>query len=100
MPRITADIDCYDLAEALGDCNARELKTVLKALDDETSKNVSAHFEASPILDPAEVWQRIERALNARDFDDLALLLWPEVKARWPKPKLTPFAPAKVEQSA
>jgi hypothetical protein len=34
-------------------------------------------------------WTDVETALNARDFDALARWLWPQVKARWPRPILT-----------
>ena len=94
MPSVSVDLDAYELAEALDDCSNRELERVFENLRDETSDRFRAQFAGHPLIDPKDVWLDIEAALNARDFDALASILWPEVKARWPKPKLHPTHPS------
>jgi hypothetical protein len=82
-------VEVWDLASAISGLGNRQLTAMVGDLDDEAKKRLRAELNGQPEFDVADAWDRIERALNQRDFDTLADVLWPEVKARWPRPKMT-----------
>lgn len=89
MPSITIDIDEYAVAEALDDCSEREMKSVARHMGREARDHMLSALGGGVAFDDAASWNDLERALRDRDLDRLERLLWPLVKARWPRPKMT-----------
>jgi len=91
---IDVRIETWDLANAVSGLSHRQLTAMVGDLDDAAKERLRTELNVQPEMDFADAWDRIERALVQRDFDALADVLWPEVKARWIRPKMTnAFAP-------
>lgn len=86
---IDVRVEIWDLASAVSGLSNRQLSAMIGDMDDDAKKRLRAELNGQPEFDVADAWGRIERALERRDFDTLADILWPEVKARWAKPKMT-----------
>ncbi len=86
---IDVSIEVWELASAVEGMSERQLKAFCEDLSQEAKKRIAAEITGAPELEITDTWDRIERALQLRDFHALADVLWPEVKARWIRPKMT-----------
>lgn len=86
MASIQVDVDEWELAEAVSDLSAREMRTFVGALSEKAKDALAASVADVLNIRNVDLWQ-LERALRNGDRDFIDRFLWSEINRRGPRPK-------------
>lgn len=85
-------LDEHDIAKAIEQLDEDDIAELVSELSHEAKAAIAKAMEAGGlrVLDRLKIdWDGLDRALERRDMAALERILWPVIRARWPRPKLT-----------
>ena len=89
---VEACIDVDIVVRALEQFDEDDVRSVIRQLSDEARAEIVKALEGRDIRVMSRLkvdWDELDRALTRRDLVALEGILWPIIRARWPRPKLT-----------